>query len=64
VVAGKQKLQPRKYTVTKMIALYAHTQHVKHANARGFGGMPFRKILKIACSEMYLRAIEYSSEYS
>jgi len=33
-VAGKQKLQPRKYFRTEMVPLYARTQHmhVKHAN--------------------------------
>ena len=29
-----------------------HNQHTKHANARGSGGMPPRKILKIGCSEI------------
>ena len=29
-----------------------HTQHAKHANARGAGGMPPRKFLKKTCFEI------------
>ena len=29
-----------------------HNQHAKHAKARGSGGIPPRKILKITCSEI------------
>jgi len=32
-VAGKQKLQPKKYSWTQSVAFHAQTQHMKHANA-------------------------------
>ena len=37
-----------------------HNQHAKHANARGSGGMPPRKILKNRCSEIEFRSISGS----
>jgi len=34
-----------------------HNWHVKHAIARGSGGMPPRKILKITCSEIEFEGV-------
>jgi len=47
-----QKLQPGRFLGVRHYCYEEHTKHAKHAKARGSGGMPPRKILKITCSEI------------
>ena len=51
----------RKYVARVQMCLVhkAHSQHVKHARARGSGGMPPRNFLKDTCYEIASKTISF-----
>ena len=51
-VSHKKMVRPVQQTWTLHQQCAKHTQHAKHANARGSGGMPPKKILKNRCCQI------------